>query len=388
MSELTGAPLAEAVFTVIGSLLSFIGAGFILICYALLPQKRHFRHALIINLAISDFINGLNNSVSGLYIVARHSDMVDGPGCVANGFIGQLSVQATDCTILLIAGVTLLGLRNSLVIPDASTSAKIMLCCTTWILPIITSFTALGLKLYHPVNGNWCWIQQEPTYLRYVLTHMWRFFVIVASTGIYIYIYFYLRRHFREIRMLGGPVLESNSVHTHDLYHDKIHDGVMDRDDSELGSSASERSRAMQQDHATDTITAASAEMSDLRPLPSVSGKGVIVTTSMSNESYTPAPQRNSVVAIRNSIARGRTLASTESQIKKTLLLNAYPIMYIILWLPGIANRIAEASGHPTIVLGIMQASTQYVGLANAITYGLNERILDQLRNLIARGKR
>ncbi|KAI9827836.1 MAG: hypothetical protein M1832_004325 [Thelocarpon impressellum] len=52
--------------------------------------------------------------------------------------------------------------------------------------------------------------------------------------------------------------------------------------------------------------------------------------------------------------------------IKKTLLLNACPIMYILLWLPGIANRIAEAMGHPTVVLQILQASMQYVGLANA----------------------
>lgn len=70
----------------------------------------------------------------------------------------------------------------------------------------------------------------------------------------------------------------------------------------------------------------------------------------------------------------------TEARIKKAFLLNAYPIMYIILWIPGIMNRIAEATGHPTRVLGIMQCTTQFVGLANAITYGLNEKIWPQLR--------
>ena len=133
------APLAEAVLTLIGSLASALGAGFILICYAILPQKRHFRHALIINLAVADFINGLNNSASGLYIISRRRDLPNGPGCVANGFIGQLSVQATDCNILLIAVVTLCGLREMILIPDASMLAKFLLCATAWILPIITS---------------------------------------------------------------------------------------------------------------------------------------------------------------------------------------------------------------------------------------------------------
>ena len=61
-------------------------------------------------------------------------------------------------------------------------------------------------------------------------------------------------------------------------------------------------------------------------------------------------------------------IAAREAQIKKTLLLNAYPIAYVVLWLPGIANRIAEATGHPTVVLLIMQSTTQLVGLANAIS--------------------
>lgn len=39
--------------TLTGSLLSVLGTTFILICYMILPQKRHIRHALIINLTIA-----------------------------------------------------------------------------------------------------------------------------------------------------------------------------------------------------------------------------------------------------------------------------------------------------------------------------------------------
>ena len=190
--------------TLVGSLSSFLGAGFILICYMILPQKRHFRHALIINLAVADFINATNNSVSGLWIVILHRKIQNGPACVANGFIGQLSVQATDCSILMIAVITMLFLKQASAAQDATMRLKVLLCAATWVLPATTAFIALGMHLYHPVAGNWCWIQQKPTYLRYVLTHMWRFVVIAASTGIYIYIYICLQRHFRNVKVIGN----------------------------------------------------------------------------------------------------------------------------------------------------------------------------------------
>jgi hypothetical protein len=202
---------ATTIPNLIGSLSSFLGAGFILLCYCLLPQKRHFRHALIINLAIADFTNALNNSSSGLWLVIRQTPIVDSPACVANGFIGQLSVQATDCSILMIAIITLLSLRQVVTAQDASLMSKVLVCATAWVLPVITSFIALGLDLYHPVRGNWCWIQSRPTYMRYVLTHMWRFVVILGSSGIYIYIYLHLKRHFKKIKVLGGQSYGADS---------------------------------------------------------------------------------------------------------------------------------------------------------------------------------
>jgi len=65
--------------------------------------------------------------------------------------------------------------------------------------------------------------------------------------------------------------------------------------------------------------------------------------------------------------------AVTSSEAQKIMLLNAYPIIYIILWLPGMANRVAEATGHEIRVLIIMQSSTTYIGLAHAVMFGWNE---------------
>jgi hypothetical protein len=69
-----------------------------------------------------------------------------------------------------------------------------------------------------------------------------------------------------------------------------------------------------------------------------------------------------------------------EREIKRMLLLNAYPVLYIILWLPGIFNRLVEAAGHSSYLLTILQCSTQYIGLANAITYGFNEHLKTTVR--------
>ncbi|KAK0439995.1 uncharacterized protein EV420DRAFT_1279325, partial [Desarmillaria tabescens] len=72
-------------------------------------------------------------------------------------------------------------------------------------------------------------------------------------------------------------------------------------------------------------------------------------------------------------------------QISRILLLNAYPIAYIILWIPGICIRLVEASGHSSRVLQIMQASTQFVGFANALTYGWNESVAKSIRETVTR---
>lgn len=85
----------------------------------------------------------------------------------------------------------------------------------------------------------------------------------------------------------------------------------------------------------------------------------------------------------RQSMAPSRV----EREIQRTLLLNSYPLLYAILWIPGILNRIFELTGHPNQTLAILQSSTQFVGFANAVTYGYNEHLRrDLTRRLFKRG--
>ena len=77
------------------------------------PSYRHFRHILVLNLATSgtrplihpscqykakttiDFLNSLNNSVGGLYILAHKKGIDPGRACVFKGFVGQVTVQVS-----------------------------------------------------------------------------------------------------------------------------------------------------------------------------------------------------------------------------------------------------------------------------------------------------
>lgn len=45
--------LALAITNLVGSALSAMGSGFIILCYIFLPMKKHYRHPLIMNLAIA-----------------------------------------------------------------------------------------------------------------------------------------------------------------------------------------------------------------------------------------------------------------------------------------------------------------------------------------------
>lgn len=48
-----GFTLAMSILNFTGGILSALGSGFIILCYLALPLRRHFRHVLILNLAVA-----------------------------------------------------------------------------------------------------------------------------------------------------------------------------------------------------------------------------------------------------------------------------------------------------------------------------------------------
>lgn len=96
-----------------------------------------------LTLTTPDFINALNNTVSGAVALARgHKDGNEAAdaACVANAWVGQFSVQAVDFNILIISIVVLYTVINSrLVAAESSTWATVALCVAAWVPGLITS---------------------------------------------------------------------------------------------------------------------------------------------------------------------------------------------------------------------------------------------------------
>ncbi|KAL2060658.1 hypothetical protein VTL71DRAFT_9299 [Oculimacula yallundae] len=342
-----GVDVALVAVTLTGSLMSLLGTAFILICYMILPQKRHIRHALIINLTIADFINAANNSSSGLWVLIQNIPLRAGPGCTFNGFVGQLSVQAVDFSILTITSVTLWIVTASRSRHDMRLSYILIFCCGSWAMPLMTSGIALIMNAYGPAATNWCWIDQNPTYLRFVLTHGWRFLIICAVVSMCIYIQIFLRRHTELMDLAEGaqPSFKEDPYKQQHISHESL-----------------------------DSFSP--GKLRKPPPTPKATGFNRVRAVFVRPK-----------VDPRNELGfRPPSKADQQKSIQKAMLLHAYPIFYIILWMPGIAMRISQATGHTSYVLQVMQASTQFIGFANAVTFGWNEKIGEQLRRKIRGG--
>lgn len=156
--------------TLTGSLLSFLATAAAIIGHFVFPPGRHFRHALILNLLVagtrsndppsllhvvvenqvragadrwlSDCINSLNNSISGIdRIVNRAKAVSASPGrtCNINAIIGQLTVQAVDFNILIISLTVLLAVRYQNVVHEPTRLKTACLCAIPWVPALITS---------------------------------------------------------------------------------------------------------------------------------------------------------------------------------------------------------------------------------------------------------
>ncbi|KAI8653771.1 Git3 domain-containing protein [Fusarium sp. Ph1] len=324
--------------TLAGSALSCLATTFVLISFIIYRRHlRSFRHVLVLNLVVAEFINTLNNSVSGI-IFLKTGELQPGTPCVVNGMVGQFSVQAADLSILAIALVTLLTVTRFVYMPGVSTKGWILTCLSVWTIPLITSLTPTFLGEMVPVGGNWCWISAGRPDLRYGMGHGWRFLVIFSTIAIYIYIWAYLRRH-----------LGSKPVNQRSSSYDTPSTGTMGSFWSKCGRKGGFQ---VMKDEEVELIER--------------HGQGATLQT---NASEFP---------IR------RDTHEVEVEIKRMMLLNAHPFMYVLLWMPGLINRIMEASGHSTskTTIAALQISTQYIGLANALTYGFNHHLRDRLKGM------
>ncbi|KAG6075201.1 hypothetical protein E4U16_003537 [Claviceps sp. LM84 group G4] len=343
--------------TFVGSLLSCLASFTALILHMTLPPKRHFRHALILNLLIADFINSLNNTISGAVVLfeghTRTGRAETTPSCVLNAWVGQFSVQAVDFNILIISIVVLLTVFRTHLLSDASQRKTILLCAAAWVPGFVTSTIGWALGSYGHVSGNWCWIRRDELALRYALTHGWRIAIFIATIVIYTVIYVRLTRVFGILRV-------GNTWSTFPSQH------VQSRNMGDAESDDAHHHHHHHHHHHQHTFS---------------DTEGILVSQTISSSNnhhhhhHHPEHDFSSTKPIRESVL---TVAKVPAppNVRRMLLMNGYPIAYILLWIPGMCNRLVESVwGSSPQWLTVLQASTQFVGFVNAVTYGYSEQM-------------
>lgn len=266
--------------------------------------------------------------------------------------------------------------------PDLSATKKLLICIAVWIVPLITSLVPTIMGEMKPVGGNWCWISADRPDLRYSMTHGWRFAVIFGTVAMYIYIWAYLRRHLT-------PGLHGRRHHqpSYSVPTTTETGSTLDRFWRKTG------------------FQAMRDEEIEMKPRPRAQSESIVVQPPLIRPSRDRPSTAHSLAGWRaqngtqqtdiSEFPMRRDTMEVETEIKRMMLLNAYPFMYVLLWIPGLVNRLMEASGKSSssTISTALQASTQFVGVANALTYGFNHHLRDRLKGkylnpAISRAKR
>lgn len=221
--------------------------------------------------------------------------------------------------------------------------------------------------------------------LRYALTHGWRLAIFFATIGIYTYIYIHLKRSFGVLRIAGGALSSgqsggsgSRSRRQQTFDNGNPSDGGLEGGDTQhiLATTSYEVTLEMGENPGAgggqkDARAGAQWEVSSSSAQKNADGSGErkqahFDTSNTSSSTATPG-FRSSVMP-------------PPPNLKRMMLMNGYPLAYIILWIPGIANRLAESLGTSPVWLKALQSSTQFVGFVNAVTYGFSEQRMHALK--------
>ncbi|OCK80626.1 hypothetical protein K432DRAFT_281173, partial [Lepidopterella palustris CBS 459.81] len=170
------------------SLISAIGAGWIIISFLLFKAVRTFRHQLILGLAISDFWMAINFMSSTAVNLSGHiiSGKAEKPFCSFNGFMTQLFVVQTDYWVFTIALCTFLILANYKHQASWIQEHRIILWCLPWGLSTAWAAMGLGITGYGDI-GAWCWFTSDRT--RLLVNFIPRWIIIITILGLYIRLY-------------------------------------------------------------------------------------------------------------------------------------------------------------------------------------------------------
>ena len=325
-----------------------------------------------------EFTNSLNNTISGIYILAA-GDIPKAPtaACVANGYIGQLTVQvsavfmtypcttdaskATDFSVLAMAVSTLVIVSQSTVTSDSPMKIKILTTAAIWTFPCISSTVIASLHAFGPVSGNWCWIIERRNDLRYGLAHGIRFDILLATITIYTIVFRIVKK-----KMMSTLASSSNQYGTASGHLATVQGGdELVEKDIEMANLISKSTLVtVSIDAGSGPIPRSQISTQNDTSLSDIHRAGQIPSTVEYNGES--KMKKHEARAVQN---------RTKQNMARIMLMRAYPFAYVLLWIPGIANRLAELAGHPVEALVILQASTQCIGFVDSILYIIQWRL-------------
>lgn len=285
--------------------------------------------------------------------------LTPGNACDLNGWIGQVSVQAADFSVLAIAVVTLLTVNFNTWVINTSLEQQRLVCISVWIIPLITATIALSTNKIAPVTGNWCWISREPLYLRYALGHGWRFLIFAAVIGIYAAVFLNVRR-----RLLSRKTQSLNPRYSFSMYADSASNINISMTHNELI-----RGKHTMPTQVREAVTRANSERNK------ETGLEAAQEAKQSAQSRLGVKPRIRVMQSSN----------LDHDTRHWLMLSLFPLAYILIWIPGLVNRFMELLGYQVDWLSALQASTQLTGLVNALVYGFREHRQSHRRQSQAR---
>lgn len=268
-------------------------------------------------------------------------------------------MQAADFSVLAIAITTLLTVHFNTWVLKSSRYEQYLVCAATWLIPLATATIALATDNYAPVSGNWCWIRRDPTYLRYVLGHGFRFAIFVAVIAIYSSIFASVRG--RLARRRASAAL--NPRYSFSMYAEDAADVNVSMIHDELV-----RGKVTMPTQVREAVTRSS------------SARNKETGLEAAQDAKLDAQRRLGVKP------RIRVMPSSglDRDMKHWLMLSLFPLAYIVVWLPGIANRFVEMFGYELDALTAVQATTQLTGLVNSLVYGFREhRMLHRRQDVV-----
>ncbi|KAF2679966.1 hypothetical protein K458DRAFT_393235 [Lentithecium fluviatile CBS 122367] len=343
------------------SVLSIIGAGWIILSFCLFKEVRTFRHQLILGLAISDLLMAANFLSSCAVNLSGHS--IGAPGqkrfCSFNGFMTQFFVVQTDYWVLTIAFCTFFILANFKHISSWIQEHRLILWCLPWGLSALWAGIGLGLDGYSDI-GAWCWFGSDK--VRLLVNFIPRWLIIIIILALY-------ARLYRIIYMAHNRFM---SFHDENSPHANTHSNPQ----------LSSHTRTLNLDQ--HTLTPETESISSTRRIGCPS-----VTLDIESKDVN-GPRADVASAELGSgsggAVNGRTHVRQPSPVLKKLArqMMYYPLVYMLIWTIPTTIRIYQSVTGTPAPFGIATVDKACIviqGFADAIIYGVNESSLSVWRD-------